>query len=500
MNQELIGALNELEKERGISKEILVEAIETAIVSAYKRNFSMSSGANVRVDLDQDTGEIHVFSRRRVVEEVSDPKLEIALDEARTIDPNYEVGDFVEEEVTPHDFGRIAAQTAKQVVIQRIREAERSIVYNEYANRAGDVVNGIIQRTDHRNVIVDLGKVEAVLPVGEQIPTERYEPNQRMKFYINEVKQSSRGPQIFLSRTHPGLLKYLFELEVPEIQSGVVEIKAVAREAGFRSKIAVFSRDQNVDPVGACVGNRGLRVQAVVSQLSGEKIDIIAWVPDQTAFIANALSPAAVSKVYLDNTGKAAYVVVPDDQLSLAIGKEGQNARLAARLTGCKIDIKSESQALTEPFFEPEPTIDLEKQAAVDIESAPQAQIAVEDQKQDSVEARRARVDTDQPEPDMEVGRRSTPSIEKPAKESENMPIEDVAALLAKLGSANKRKSWEERFGSLSIAEDDMNEQDQKEAESEQQDKKSKKKKKSEKVIKDFSMLTLEDFQFDDQE
>ena len=340
----------------------------------------MSSGANVRVDLDQDTGEIHVFSRRRVVEEVSDPKLEIALDEARTIDPNYEVGDFVEEEVTPHDFGRIAAQTAKQVVIQRIREAERSIVYNEYANRAGDVVNGIIQRTDHRNVIVDLGKVEAVLPVGEQIPTERYEPNQRMKFYINEVKQSSRGPQIFLSRTHPGLLKYLFELEVPEIQSGVVEIKAVAREAGFRSKIAVFSRDQNVDPVGACVGNRGLRVQAVVSQLSGEKIDIIAWVPDQTAFIANALSPAAVSKVYLDNTGKAAYVVVPDDQLSLAIGKEGQNARLAARLTGCKIDIKSESQALTEPFFEPEPTIDLEKQAAVDIESAPQAQIAVEDQ------------------------------------------------------------------------------------------------------------------------
>ncbi|NLM68506.1 MAG: transcription termination/antitermination protein NusA, partial [Firmicutes bacterium] len=294
MNLELIGALKDLEKERGISKDVLIEAIETAIVSAYKRNFNLSSNASVRVDLDETTGAINVYSRRKVVDDVTDPKQEISLEEAKAIDPNYTIGDIVEEEVTPKDFGRIAAQTAKQVVIQRIREAERSIIFNEYANRAGDVVNGIIQRIDHRNVIIDLGKVEAVLPVSEQIPGERYEPNQRMKFYINEVKQSSRGPQIFLSRTHPGLLKYLFELEVPEIQSGVVEIKSVAREAGSRSKIAVFSRDENVDPVGACVGSKGMRVQAVVSQLNGEKIDIVAWVPDEVQFIANALSPAAV--------------------------------------------------------------------------------------------------------------------------------------------------------------------------------------------------------------
>ena len=354
MNLELIGALEELEKERGIAKDVLIDAIETAMVSAYKRNFNLSSSASVRVDLDETTGAIHVYSRRRVVDEVTDDKQEITLEDAQEIDPNYEVGDIVEEEVTPKDFGRIAAQTAKQVVIQRIREAERSIVFNEYANRAGDVVNGIIQRIDHRNVIIDLGKVEAVLPVSEQIPGERYEPNQRMKFYINEVKQSSRGPQIFLSRTHPGLLKYLFELEVPEIQAGVVEIKSVAREAGFRSKLAVFSRDENVDPVGACVGSRGMRVQAVVSQLNGEKIDIVAWVPDEVQFIGNALSPAAVTNVLLDEETKTARVIVPDDQLSLAIGKEGQNPRLAARLTGWKIDIKSETQAAYEPLFQPE--------------------------------------------------------------------------------------------------------------------------------------------------
>jgi len=489
MNQELIGALNELEKERGISKAILIEAIETAIVSAYKRNFGLNSAASVRVDLDQNTGEIHVYSRRKVVEQVSDPKQEIALEEAQAIDPNYKVGDIVEDEVTPHDFGRIAAQTAKQVVIQRIREAERSIVYNEYANRAGDVVNGIIQRMDHRNVIVDLGKVEAVLPVSEQIPHERYEPNQRMKFYINEVKQSSRGPQIFLSRTHPGLLKYLFELEVPEIQSGVVEIKSVAREAGYRSKIAVFSRDPNVDPVGACVGNRGLRVQAVVSQLNGEKIDIIAWVPDPAAFIANALSPAVVTKVRLDRTGKSAYVVVPDDQLSLAIGKEGQNARLAARLTGCKIDIKSESQAASEPFVEvPADVLEVPAAPGAEPEQADSAVEVAETALQDQAEA------SEQSVPASDVKRRARTSTEKAAKESESKPIEDVAALLAKLGSANKRKSWEERFGSISA------EQEQKEESEEQQAKKSKKKKKAEKVIKDFSMLTMEDFQFDEQE
>lgn len=478
MNLELIGALKDLEKERGISKDVLIEAIETAIVSAYKRNFNLSSNASVRVDLDETTGAINVYSRRKVVDDVTDPKQEISLEEAKAIDPNYTIGDIVEEEVTPKDFGRIAAQTAKQVVIQRIREAERSIIFNEYANRAGDVVNGIIQRIDHRNVIIDLGKVEAVLPVSEQIPGERYEPNQRMKFYINEVKQSSRGPQIFLSRTHPGLLKYLFELEVPEIQSGVVEIKSVAREAGSRSKIAVFSRDENVDPVGACVGSKGMRVQAVVSQLNGEKIDIVAWVPDEVQFIANALSPAAVIRVILDEVAKTARVVVPDDQLSLAIGKEGQNARLAARLTGWKIDIKSETQAEDEPLFQ----VQMEPEVDEGTRETGSPELEADSEIEETA------VESDSLELDEEPAESETPASEE--------SVDEVAALLAKLSSSNKRKSWEERFGSVSLSDENTPTK----SESETEPEKPKQKKKKEKVIKDFSMLSLEDFQFDEED
>lgn len=478
MNLELIGALKDLEKERGISKDVLIEAIETAIVSAYKRNFNLSSNASVRVDLDETTGAINVYSRRKVVDDVTDPKQEISLEEAKAIDPNYTIGDIVEEEVTPKDFGRIAAQTAKQVVIQRIREAERSIIFNEYANRAGDVVNGIIQRIDHRNVIIDLGKVEAVLPVSEQIPGERYEPNQRMKFYINEVKQSSRGPQIFLSRTHPGLLKYLFELEVPEIQSGIVEIKSVAREAGSRSKIAVFSRDENVDPVGACVGSKGMRVQAVVSQLNGEKIDIVAWVPDEVQFIANALSPAAVIRVILDEVAKTARVVAPDDQLSLAIGKEGQNARLAARLTGWKIDIKSETQAEDEPLFQ----VQMEPEVDEGTRETGSPELEADSEIEETA------VESDSLELDEEPAESETPASEE--------SVDEVAALLAKLSSSNKRKSWEERFGSVSLSD----EKTPTKSESETEPEKPKQKKKKEKVIKDFSMLSLEDFQFDEED
>lgn len=478
MNLELIGALKDLEKERGISKDVLIEAIETAIVSAYKRNFNLSSNASVRVDLDGTTGAINVYSRRKVVDDVTDPKQEISLEEAKAIDPNYTIGDIVEEEVTPKDFGRIAAQTAKQVVIQRIREAERSIIFNEYANRAGDVVNGIIQRIDHRNVIIDLGKVEAVLPVSEQIPGERYEPNQRMKFYINEVKQSSRGPQIFLSRTHPGLLKYLFELEVPEIQSGVVEIKSVAREAGSRSKIAVFSRDENVDPVGACVGSKGMRVQAVVSQLNGEKIDIVAWVPDEVQFIANALSPAAVIRVILDEVAKTARVVAPDDQLSLAIGKEGQNARLAARLTGWKIDIKSETQAEDEPLFQ----VQMEPEVDEGTRETGSPELEADSEIEETA------VESDSLELDEEPAESETPASEE--------SVDEVAALLAKLSSSNKRKSWEERFGSVSLSDENTPTK----SESETEPEKPKQKKKKEKVIKDFSMLSLEDFQFDEED
>ncbi len=342
MNLELIGALNELERERGISREIILDAIQAAIISAYKR--SDDAAQNVRVEVSEKSGQIRVFAQKEVVEEVLDPANEISLDDAREINPNYAVGDIVEVEVTPRDFGRIAAQTAKQVVIQRIREAERTLVYEEFANREGDVVTGIIQRTDHRNVFVDLGKVEAILPPSEQMPRESYVPGNRIKAYVSEVRQTTKGPQVILSRTHPGLLKRLFELEVPEIHDGVVEIRAVAREAGNRSKIAVSSRDPNVDPVGACVGPRGMRVQAIVQELKGEKIDIVEFSINPERFVANALSPARVMRVIVNEEEKTARAIVPDHQLSLAIGREGQNARLAARLTGWKIDIKSESQ------------------------------------------------------------------------------------------------------------------------------------------------------------
>lgn len=342
MNLELMGALNELEKERGIAKEILLEAIEAAIMSAYKRNYGTAQ--NVRVDMKEKNGEIHVYARKLVVEDVEDEASQISLEEAQKLNPNYELDDVIEVEITPSDFGRIAAQTAKQVVMQRIREAERALIYEEFSNREGDIITGIVQRREHRNVMIDLGKTEAILGPGDQMSTDNYSQGTRLKVYISEVKQTSKGPQIYVSRTHPGLVIRLFELEVPEVQDGTVEIRAVAREAGARSKLAVSSRNADVDPVGACVGPRGMRVQSVVSELRGEKIDIVAWATRAEDFVANALSPAQVVKVYLDEEAKTARAVVPDNQLSLAIGKEGQNARLAARLTGWKIDIKSQQQ------------------------------------------------------------------------------------------------------------------------------------------------------------
>ena len=342
---EFIEALHELEKGRGISAEILFEAIEAALISAYKKNFG--SLQNVRVLIDRSTGEFKVYARKTVVEIVEDARTQVGMEDARKLDPNYQLEDIVEYEVTPREFGRIAAQTAKQVVVQRIREAERGMIYDEYVNREGDIVTGVVQRYEQKNVIVDLGKVEAVLPAQEQIPGEVYQSFERIKTYVVEVKKTTKGPQIMLSRTHPGLIKRLFELEVPEIHDGIVEIKGVSREAGARSKIAVYSRDPNVDPVGACVGPKGARVQTIVTELKGEKIDIVNYSTDPQEFVANALSPAKVVGVYPKLNEKVAVVVVPDYQLSLAIGKEGQNARLAAKLTGWKIDIKSESQAST---------------------------------------------------------------------------------------------------------------------------------------------------------
>lgn len=342
VNNEFLEALYALEKEKGIPVEILLETIEAALFSAYKRNFG--SVQNARVQINRESGAYQVFSQHTVVEEVVDSRREISLSEAVKLDPRYQLGEVVEYEVTPRDFGRIAAQTAKQVVMQRIREAERNLVYEEYANREGDIVTGVVQRVEQKNVYIELGKAEAILTPNEQAPGEAHRHGDRIKVYILEVKKTTKGPQIFVSRTHPGLLKRLFELEVPELFEGIVESKAIAREPGYRSKIAVYSRDENVDPVGACVGHRGMRVQAIVNELNGEKIDVIKWDSDSSKYVAASLSPAKVVAVEIWEEEKIARVIVPDYQLSLAIGKEGQNARLAAKLTGWKIDIKSESQ------------------------------------------------------------------------------------------------------------------------------------------------------------
>ncbi|MCH7320974.1 transcription termination factor NusA [Solibacillus sp. MA9] len=343
MSSELLDALTALEEQKGISRDVLIEAIEAALVTAYKRNFNQAQ--NVRVDLNLDTGSMVVYSRKNVVEDAEDERLEITLEDAQYINPAYQIGDIVEEEVTPRNFGRIAAQTAKQVVTQRVREAERGLIYEEYVDREDDIVSGTIERQDARNIYVSIGKVEAALPVNEQIQGEVYKPTSRLRVYITKVERTTRGPQVIVSRTHPGLLRRLFEMEVPEIYDGTVEIKSIAREAGDRSKISVYAHNEEVDPVGSCVGAKGARVQTIVNELNGEKIDIVEWSEDPVVFVANALSPSKVLDVQVNEEEKSTTVVVPDYQLSLAIGKRGQNARLAAKLTGWKIDIKSETDA-----------------------------------------------------------------------------------------------------------------------------------------------------------
>lgn len=343
MNGEFIEAIGQIAKEKGIQKDVLLEALESALVSAYKKNFG--SAQNVKISINRETGDVHVYAQKEVMEDVYDNLLEISLEDAKKIDRNYKLGDIVDIEVTPKTFGRIAAQTAKQVVVQKIREAERGIIYEEFASKENDLVIGTVQRKDKQNVYIDLGKTEAVLGGNEQMPGEEYNFQDRLKLYIVEVKKTNKGPQIIVSRTHPGLVKRLFEQEVPEIYEGIVEIKGIAREAGSRTKIAVHSKDENVDPTGACIGPRGARVQTIVDELKGEKIDVIKWSKDPEELIASALSPAKVLSVKVNEKEKSAKVVVMDYQLSLAIGKEGQNARLAAKLTGWKIDIKSQSQA-----------------------------------------------------------------------------------------------------------------------------------------------------------
>jgi N utilization substance protein A len=350
MKNDFVIAINQVCAERQLPREVVLEAVEAALISAYKRNFG--SAQDIIARIDPETGEAQVYAEKKVVEEVSDQRAELLLAEAQEIDPNAEVGQTILIESTPRDFGRIAAQTAKQVILQRIREAEREALYTSYADREGELINGTVQRIDYlsRAVTLNLGKTEAILPRKEQIPSERYYSNQRLRAYVMEVHKTNRGPQIIVSRTHRKMLRRLLELEVPEIFNGTVEIKVIAREAGSRSKVAVAALQDGVDPVGACVGMRGVRIQNIVNELSGEKIDVVEWSPDMGTFVANALSPAKVVDVNLEegSNGKTATVVVPDKQLSLAIGKEGQNARLAAKLTGWRIDIKSVSEMAEE--------------------------------------------------------------------------------------------------------------------------------------------------------
>ncbi len=342
MNGDFLEALQQIAREKEISPEALLETVESALVTAYKKNFA--SQGEIKVRINSATATFQVFCQRTVVEEVEDPTLEVALDEARKHDPDILPGEVLELEVTPNTFGRIAAQTAKQVVVQRIREAEREKVFEEFNERVGEVITGSVQRREFKNIIIGLGKIEALLPPQEQVDTEPYRFNDRIKVYMLEVRRTPKGPQVIVSRTHPSQIRRLLELEVPEIADGIVTIKSVAREPGARSKIGVHSRDEKVDPVGSCVGHRGSRVQAVVNELYDEKIDIVRWSPDTSQFIAEALSPAKAVKVTINEDAKSAFVIVPDNQLSLAIGKSGQNVRLAARLTGWRIDIRSESQ------------------------------------------------------------------------------------------------------------------------------------------------------------
>ena len=383
---EFMLAITQLAAEKNLSREIVLDVVEAALVSAFRKN-SFAANQEISVKLNPDTGEVTVFANKTVVETVTDPGRELSLDEAKKINQHAELDEELTVEATPKNAGRIAAQTAKQVVLQRLREAERELVFEEFSDRESEIVTGIVQRIEPRQITLDLGRTEGVLPASEQVRTEHYRMGQRLKVYLVEVRRMGRGPQVLVSRTHRNLLRRLLELEVPEIHSGVVELKSIAREAGHRSKIAVAARQQGVDPIGSCVGLRGIRIQNIVNELNGERIDIVEWHPDPATFIANALSPAPVDSVAVNSEEKVATVVVPDRQLSLAIGREGQNARLAARLTGWRIDIKSasvaeaEEAALAEQPPPPEEAVVEEPEGLVEVEqpetAAPEEDVAL---------------------------------------------------------------------------------------------------------------------------
>lgn len=343
MNTEFMQALKDLQREKGISSDSIIDALEKALAKSYEKNYN--DHQNVKINIDPETGKLDIFAEKLIVDSVEEPIIEISLNDARKINANYQIGETVLQSVTPHDFGRIAAQTARNIVLQKIKDAERAIIFSEFEDREHEIITGIIQRMDRNYIYIELGKTEGMIPPSEQVSTESYRVGDRLKLYISEVKNTAKGAQVILSRNNPGLVVRLFELEIPEISDGIVEIFSIAREAGSRTKIAVFSKDENVDPVGACVGFKGTRVKAIVTELRGEKIDIIIWDKNIKTFIKNSLSPANIVDVIIDEENKSAVVVAQEEQLSLAIGKEGQNARLAAKLTGWKIDIKDEHEA-----------------------------------------------------------------------------------------------------------------------------------------------------------
>lgn len=365
MKSDFILAITQLSAEKNLPKEIILSAVEAALVSAYrKENFAPNQ--NISVKINPNSGRVEVWAEQIVIERVTDSRLEISLNEARKIKPDIQLGDHIMVEMTPHNAGRIAAQTAKQVILQRLHEAEHSAILEEFADKESEVITGTVQRIEPGQLFIDLGRTEAILPVTEQVRTERYRVGQRARVYVLEVIRTPKGPRVVVSRSHPNLLRRLFELEVPEVFNGNVEIKAIAREAGHRSKVAVAARQEGIDPVGCCVGLRGIRIQNIVNELNGEKIDVILWSSDIATFITNALSPAQILNVRLNHADRIATVVTPDKQLSLAIGKEGQNARLAAKLTGWRIDIKSASAAEAEKATKVEPTIEVkEREVAV---------------------------------------------------------------------------------------------------------------------------------------
>lgn len=364
MKSDFLLAITQLSAEKNLPREVVLDAVEAALVSAYRKEHFIAN-QNIAVKINPSSGKVEVWAEKTVVEKPADARSEIALSEAKRINPDAKLDDTIQVESTPHNAGRIAAQTAKQVILQRLHEAEHSAIFEEFTDKEGDIITGVVQRIEPKQIFVDLGKAEAILPLSEQVRTEKYRVGQRLKVCLLEVARTSKGPRVVVSRSHPNLLRRLFELEIPEVYNGTVEIKSLAREAGSRSKVAVAARQESIDPVGCCVGLRGIRIQNIVNELSGEKIDVVAWNPDLSVFIASALSPAQVVRVKLDEEEGVATVVIPDKQLSLAIGKEGQNVRLAAKLTGWRVDIKSTSEAEAEKIAEPEPVVETKEEAAI---------------------------------------------------------------------------------------------------------------------------------------